>query len=105
MKSYSFWNVRQCSSVDIHRRFGGTHCLHLQYRSNQPEESSKLVLMLPAFSVYFSTMKNEAVIFHPETSIHFYQTKRRYIPVDSALHLVKFPINFYCKNMETISRY
>lgn len=30
MKSTIFWDATPCSSIDVHRRFGGTPCLHLQ---------------------------------------------------------------------------
>jgi hypothetical protein len=39
----SFWYMRPCKQGDVHRRFGGTYCLHLQdlrenrARKRQPE--------------------------------------------------------------------
>jgi hypothetical protein len=30
MKRTIFWDVTLCSPVDVHQRFGGTYCLHLQ---------------------------------------------------------------------------
>jgi hypothetical protein len=26
----TFWNVMPCSIEEVHRRFGGTYCLHIQ---------------------------------------------------------------------------
>jgi hypothetical protein len=32
MKISIFWDIRQCSSLKVNRRFGGTCCLQLQGR-------------------------------------------------------------------------
>jgi hypothetical protein len=32
MKSAASWDI-SCSPVEVHRRFGGTYCFHLQGRS------------------------------------------------------------------------
>jgi hypothetical protein len=38
MKSSVFWNVTPCSSVAVHRSFGGTYCLRLQGREITKQE-------------------------------------------------------------------
>jgi hypothetical protein len=45
IKSKIIWDVKRCSPVEVHRRFGGTHCFHLNVGSvsqaNNKHTSSK----------------------------------------------------------------
>jgi hypothetical protein len=68
------------SSVEVHRRFGGTHYLQFNVRRvgqerNQPEASSKQSLA-DSFDVKIEVTRSS------EMSINFYQTIRRHIPED-----------------------
>jgi hypothetical protein len=53
------WNVTSCSPVEVHRRFGGTYCFHLQGRRASRKQAiydEKTVRL-----VYFSALKIDAV--------------------------------------------
>jgi hypothetical protein len=45
--SYLKVDVRPCSLAEVYRRFGGTHCLHLYSRKNEPKEEATRCLLLP----------------------------------------------------------
>jgi hypothetical protein len=69
-ESSIFWDITQCSTLKVNRRFGGTCRLHLQGRRirqarNQREECSTACCLL-----------------------HFRWTTRTYIPEDITLHEV-----------------
>jgi hypothetical protein len=84
--------VSPCSPIVIHRRFGGTYCLHLQgllenQATNQKEAGSKgapLCFLLVSHLPYSLTLKMEAIRSF-ETSVTFYGTARRFIPEDGAV--------------------
>jgi hypothetical protein len=50
MKSTAFCNIMPCSPLEVHRRFGGTYCLHIQgqrvsqARKQQEARSALLVV-------------------------------------------------------------
>jgi hypothetical protein len=70
-----FWDVMACSVVEIHRRFGGTHYLHLQGRwvSQVSSKQSDLQVENPSFLLslllsIFSGIRRKSVsnhVFHP----------------------------------------
>jgi hypothetical protein len=74
MKSSVFWDVKGCSPVEIHQRFGGTYCLHLQCRRISQTRNQQR-----------SGVTMEAVR-SSQTSVDFYQTTRRYTPEDKNAH-------------------
>jgi hypothetical protein len=75
----SFWDITPCNPVEVNRRFGEIHDLHLQggnvsQRRNQHEAGSKLAtcFVLVSCLSYSSTLKMEAICsteltaaFHP----------------------------------------
>jgi hypothetical protein len=74
MENVVFWVITQCSSSEIHRRFGGTYLL--------------ITCFLPVLLlVYFSTVK---AILSSETSVNFYQTFHRYSPECRTLLAVNY---------------
>jgi hypothetical protein len=77
MQDIIFWDVTQCSLVEIYRRFGEMHCLHLQSEFLKKQASSKLTSsscsLLSAGSAHFSLLQMEAVP-SSETLVNFYQT-------------------------------
>jgi hypothetical protein len=87
-----FRDITSCSPLKVNWSFGGSCCLHLQFRRishvrNQREAGGKLLItafMLVFCLVYFSTLKAEVIC--SETSVDFQWTKRRYIPEDSTFH-------------------
>jgi hypothetical protein len=44
MQSTVSWDVTPCIPVGVHRRFGGTYCLHIQGR-RYAKQASKLILL------------------------------------------------------------
>jgi hypothetical protein len=55
MTKIIFWDVTPCSLVEVHGRFGGTYCLHIQGRSvsqgsNQQEVGGKQTFKMEAVS-------------------------------------------------------
>jgi hypothetical protein len=89
--------------IEIHQRFEGTYCLHLQSRTVS-EASNKIaeleVLSAVALELFLllsaSTMKLEALLWS-EVSMTYYRTVRRQIPEDSTLH------RYRCENLKSIS--
>jgi hypothetical protein len=55
MKSATFWDVTPCHLVEVHTRFGGTCCLHLQGKTaglrQATGKQSFLLLAWPIFDV------------------------------------------------------
>jgi hypothetical protein len=89
MKNSVFWDITPCSPLEIKRRLGGTHRLHLQGRRinqarNRYEVGSK----------QSQTLKMEATC-PSETPVDFQRTTRRYIPEESTHHLHKAFQNTY----------
>jgi hypothetical protein len=72
--------VMPSTLVEFRRRSGRTYCLHLRGRKVCWE--AKLFAAYLAFS---STLRME-VVRSSETSVNFYQIRRRHIPENSSLH-------------------
>jgi hypothetical protein len=92
LKTSFLWNITPCSPLKVNRRFGGTYRLHLQSR-----RISQARNQLGAGSIAFLF----GLFFYPEdgdmfseTSVHFQETTRRYIPEETTLH------NHRCENLE-----
>jgi hypothetical protein len=73
-------------SVQVHRRFGVSHCLHLQGRMSKELSNHQVSKQAACWSYNFN-LEMEAVR-SSETSVNFYQTIRRHIPEDSSLNTV-----------------
>jgi hypothetical protein len=76
MNSNVFWNVTECSLVEVHWRFGGKFCLYLHsWNGSKASIQQKAVairfLLITRF-VYSLTPKMEAGI-SSETSVNFYR--------------------------------
>jgi hypothetical protein len=61
MKMTAFWNIVQCSLIEVNGRFRRSHCLH------------------PLSNEWYIVLIMEAVC-SSETSVYFKETTRRYIP-------------------------
>jgi hypothetical protein len=98
LNSTIFWDITPCSPLRVNWRFRNTHRLHLQGRrisqAKNQHKSRWQASMLLSCSAYSSTLKMEAIC-SSETSVHFQQTTRRYIPEDSTLH------NHCCENLKS----
>jgi len=91
VKMAVFWDVASCSLIKIHRRFRGEYCLHNQ-GGNKPHEKSRLgPECLYIWNYFFACglliSLMMAAVSISETSVNFYQTKRRNVPEDSYLHV------------------
>jgi hypothetical protein len=81
MESTIFWDITPCSPLKFNRRFGGTYRLHLQGLLATCFHAGFLL-------AYFSTLKMEAIC-SSETTFHFQQTTRAYIPEDGTIKKIK----------------
>jgi hypothetical protein len=99
-KSAIFWDIRPCSSVEIHTSFGETYCRHLQarrlsQRGNQHDASRKS-LLIPGFFL--------GLFFDPEYGGSTFlrnggELLLNYMPEDSFLH------SHQCENLKSSVRY
>jgi hypothetical protein len=83
MKSITFWDITSCSPLSVNRRFGGTHRLHIQGRSNKFSKKPTCWFLSALIS---STLKMETIC-SSETSVDTQRTTRRYVPEDDTLGL------------------
>jgi hypothetical protein len=77
-----FWDVAQCSLVEIYRRFRRPYCLNRQ--GDRPDDRGSRYLwifgkFLPDFSVRSSDRDNK----YFSKSVNFYKTEMRKIPGNS----------------------
>jgi hypothetical protein len=75
MKSAISLGVAPCNSVDVHRRFEETYCLHLQ---------SRRFVLLTCYACS-STLNMEA-LHSSVKSANFYRTSQRYTPEDCTFY-------------------
>jgi hypothetical protein len=88
MRSSIFWDITPCSPLKVNRRFGGTHRLHLQGRTNRAKKPAWKQVASRSCSAYSSTLKMEAIC-SSETSVGSRRTAGRYIPEERSLQYVK----------------
>jgi hypothetical protein len=79
MKISIFWDITPCSLLKVNRRYGET---------SPPSSGSNKPSKIPPHSA------SQLLLRSSETSVHFHQTTRRYIPEDITLH-----VNTLCELM------
>jgi hypothetical protein len=94
-------DVKPCSSVNVHRRFGGTYCLHIEYRTAlagcfDPEDGYKTTVRS------LSEMRQCTWRHVPkDNNAHTYHCDS--LKANTKLHLKIEPL-FYRKNTRTFPR-